>query len=436
MRFALRLVKSAVSRMRPVFVIVAATSFLGCGVSALAAGKEKRPTIDELLRRMILASRGLNMRGTQITLNTRPQVPTRTMVVRIVRRRDGKSLARVIEPKASRGIATYDDGQWTHRYDPIRNRVYITCSLPLPTDSRAVLRRVRIIRRNYVVTLSGTEYVAGRLCYALRFEPRNKINHPLAIWLDARTGVVLWRQESDGAGNTLGLVMYTSVEYPSHISDSEVKLPLPPGTRKINVSRSPTLRDIQSLRRYADFDITLPISMPREYEFENGEVVMMGGRRTVCLRYTNGMTYLTIYQTPALERRSESSLLMRSWMLPLGEGMVNRSCGPMNYMVIGHCDLQGLLHVACALDRDQARRRLNELARTFRVSLGILANMRNCGMSLDAIAALLDVHAQTGRSLEGLLRLYQDGWGWDSLARQFKADTLQVAKRARSISRR
>lgn len=422
--------------MRPVFVTVAATSLFGCGISAPAAGKEKTPTIDELLRRMIQAGRGLNMRATQITLNTRPQVPTRTMVVRVVCRRDGKSLARVVEPAASRGVATYDDGQWTHRYDPFRKLVYVTRSLPLPTDGRTVMRRVRVIRRNYAVTLSGKEHIAGRLCYVLRFEPRNKINYPLVIWLDAKTGAVLWRQESDRAGNTLGLVMYTSVEYPARISDSEVRLPLPSRTRKINVSRSPALRDIESLRRHAGFDITLPVSMPREYEFENGEVVIVGGRRTVCLRYTNGMTNLTIYQTPAAVRRSESSLLMRSWKLPLGDGMVNRSCGPMNYMVIGHCDLQGLLNVARALDRDRARQCLNKLARTFRVPPGILAKMRNRGMSLDAIAALLDVHAQTGRSLEGLLRLYQDGWGWDSLARQFKADITQVAKRAQSISRR
>jgi hypothetical protein len=421
--------------MRPIFVTVAIGLSLSDSLPA-RAGEAKTPTIEELLSRMIRASRTLNMRGTQIILNTRPHMPTRPLVIRVVRRRDGKSLARVVEPAASKGAAAYDDGQWIYRYDPAQQRVYITRSLPAPTDEQAIRRRVRIIKRNYMVNIIGTEYIAGRLCYALRLEPRNKIDYPLTVWLDAKNGAVLWRQESDRAGNTLGLLMYTSVEFPTHIADSELHLSLPTRTRKIIVSRSPALRSIESLRRYAGFDITLPISMPCEYEFENGEVVMVGGCRTVCLRYTNGITRLTIYQAPVVIQRAESSLFIRSWQLPLGEGVVNRRYGPMNYLVVGHCDLQGLLHVAIALDRRRAHAHLNELARTFRVPSGILANMRNHGMSLDAIAALLDIHSQTGRSLEGLFRLYQEGWSWSSMARQFRADLTRVTRRAQSMGER
>jgi len=271
------------------------------------------------------------------------------------------------------------------------------------------------------VTLNRRETFAGRPCYVLQFMPRDPDSHLLKVWVDAKTGVVLCRQENDArSGSTVGLMMYTQVEYPRRISADETRDRFPPGTRSMNMSRSPILRDVGRLRRAAKFEVLQPLWMPGGYEFENAELVSINGTPTTCLRYTDGIGTITLFQTRAKERRPADYRAIGWCQLPLGESMVALSWGQMDITVMGNREVGGLEQVARALDNRQERAYLERLERTYHVDPKTLTAMRNQGMSVDTMGALLEIASRTGRPLATLRGLYQEGYGWSGIAQRYK----------------
>lgn len=365
---------------------------------------------DQLLRRFISAGRGVNLRGRQTVLSTSPQGAIHTTINRVVRTRDGRCMAVCLEPAAQRGTVTIDDGQWRRRYDPRQRVVKSTRSVPRPNDERAILRILRLIRRNYQVVLKGRESFAGRPCYVLQFEPRDRHSRIVKVWIDSVTGVVLCRQESDAhTGSTISLVMFTEIEYPRRLAAAESHHRFPPGTRFATMSRSPILRDVGRLRRLANFEIFQPLWMPGGYEFENCELISLNGALTTCLRYTDGLGAVTVFQTRAPEPRPPGFRAGGWSRLPLGEAMIAIRWGQMDITVLGNREIGGLEPVVRALDNRRERAYLSRLERSFRVAPATLTAMRNQGMGIDTMGTLLEAATRSGRPLGALRALYEEG---------------------------
>lgn len=398
---------------------------------------DRRPvTPESVLELYLKAQNRVNLRGRMTVINSSAHGPTRTVRKRVVRTADGRSLAEVLEPAEERGSRTMDDGKWIYSYDPVQNQVKIKRSLPLRREPRAIARQTRLILRNYRVILEGRERFADRACYRLRCVPRDPINHTLHLWIDTQTGVELCRQENDRRGNTLNVTFFNSIEYPARIEAREVKAQFPANALQINISRSAIYSDIASLRRASTYDISAPFWMPEGYELENCAMMMVDGQNRATLRYTNGLSVITICQAPPLQRRPPGYSIANVLTLPYGEVMVDYATQSRDYMVVGRCEPHGLSGILNGLNADREADWRARLAETFRPSNGLLSQMRNRGMGLDTIAALLAISRSARQKQETLYALYLDGWDWRYLARRFRVNEKQIAFQMRPFQRR
>lgn len=413
--------------MRPLLLAAAAC----CALPATADSSQKKAAlVRQLLRRSILAQRTVNVRGTLEEIVASGDDSIARTVKRIYHRRDGHVYSICSEPASERGTTHEEDGTWGRSYDPLTRTITVSrCAPRVLTDAKieCLLRR---IEANYEVRMAGEADIAGRPCYVLTFFPRDPHAHSVKVWLDKQTAVTLSRQElKRQTGDLLCLSVYLSVDYPGSIPDSHVRGHYPARTRVIRTSLSPLYHDISSLRKAAGFEITLPTSMPRGYRFDSCEMVLLHGTRTACLRYTDGMAMVDVFESRADAQQPVAGTLLKR--LPRGETLAAKIHGGTTCVVVGPRDPEGILMVARALDIHVERHLVGRLSQTARIPPSIMVAMRDRGMGLDVVAALAEISAQTGRRLDGLVSLYHDGWAWPSIATQYRANVGAVSQRVR-----
>ncbi len=382
---------------------------------------------------MVRAQRGVNLRGRLTVVSTSRNSPSRTTVNRIVRRADGSALTVCEGPGPGAGSSVEERDGWVKRYEPTSNTVTINRGLPYASDTASIRRRASRILRNYRVTYQGTDECAGRKCYRLQADPRDPMGRPVQVWVDAATGAELWRLESDRQGNTLGLSFFSSVSFPATIRASEVAYRYPRQARRDSVCRTPMLSSLKHVREAAGFEVHAPAFLPLGYEFERGAVVEMSGRRIACLIFGDGMTTLTVSQIRPTPGRPKGYRTCKILDGPLGESITLYGRESLNIQVVGHLDPQALAMVAESIDPAREQTAIRALSLRFAAPPSELMRLRDRGMRLDALAALLSMRQQTGRSLATLARLLAGGDDWRSLAGRLHIPAERVIRQCRTL---
>jgi hypothetical protein len=269
--------------------------------------------------------------------------------------------------------------------------------------------------------------MAGRASHFLTLDPYDPYGRPIRVWIDSATGVTLARQESDRRGNSFGMTAFTSISYPETLKDSETAFSVPEGARTIRVSRSPLFRTPGALRKWARMELLLPMSMPRGFEFESGELISLGGAPTFCLRYSDGLAVITLFQTQTA-RTMQTPYQSVAWkMLPRGESVAVSGQTHVSTVVMGPRDSEGIMIVARSLDRQRESDALEQIRLKYRLTHPQIRGLRDQGLSLDCLAALLEVSRRSRRPLKDLLALKRKGWTWQQIARHCRANPPQIA---------
>jgi negative regulator of sigma E activity len=404
-------------------LVICVAVLIQAAVSATAA----RPTPEEVLLRMLVATRGVNMIGTEVSMVTPPHMAGITMTRKVVRTKEGVCLSRCISPSSQKGFIAYDDGNWIKSYDPIAKDIKVARSSRRAQTDKAVARLIRLIKRNYKLVIENRESIAGRDCYILAFRPVHKDSHEVKCWVDTRTGAILSNVENNPRGHTVAVTFFTSVQFPSQVPASAIQNPLPNRVPVVNLSRSPILRDIGKMRRIVGFDVCIPYAMPAGYEFQHCEAVSFNGMPATCLRYTDGMADITVYQSASSESLAASRPSLKMSVHPLGNTVVEYRNGPANFMIVGRTEQDGLLDVARALNMDRERTILNYFGKNYVVPSSALTVMRNRGMGTDVMDALLSIRQQARQPLHKLLALHDDGMSWTTIAQQFKVNVKAIS---------
>jgi hypothetical protein len=352
----------------------------------------------------------------------------RTSSRRVVRRSDGKSLSVFETPAADKGAFIADNGVWLVRYDPHEKIVRQKRSF-LAADKASVERHARLILRNYRIRLEGDETVAGRVCHRLLLEPVHPRNLTVRIWVDRATGVELRRDEQDAVGNTISIVMYTTVAFPERIAASEVAPPVPRSARTVNISRSGLLTSVGSLSKAAGFTVRLPLALPGGYEFDRGTVVQIGGKRSGFLRFIDGISELTMVETRITSGISPGMRVARVIPRPYGETEVHYAIDDLQIVLVGRGDARELIAVAETLSKSRERAWREAMAREFRRHGPDVAAMRDRGLTAESVVALLTISRISGRSADALLDSHLDGWCWRDLARRWRVPESEIQRR-------
>ncbi|MEP6756232.1 MAG: sigma-E factor regulatory protein RseB domain-containing protein [Chthonomonadales bacterium] len=371
----------------------------------------------------------LNISGTETVVAAgMGNRPSRFLMRKVVRSSTGKSIIRWETTNGIGGPIVVEDGIWSKAYDSNLKVTNVTRCPPRSRDAHAIDRQLRLILRNYSVHTQEPAPMAGRDCYVLRLEPRYRHSYQVMLWIDRANFSVLSHQESNHLGETVNVSSFNGIKFLPHIDPKEFAKAIPEGVPLVKFSRSEPAKNIQSLSKLVDFDICMPYIMPGGYEFEYAEVVVTKGQRSTCIRYTDGISEISLFQTRSPTKRAPDYLLKRSGTDGLNNIFFTFEKGPMNFAAVGHLDPAGLDEMFERMNMDQERAFLDYLARNYRIHLTDLETLRDQGLCIDTLNALLEVRKRTGKSLADLLDLNREGHCWQSIAKKYNLDPAPMYK--------
>jgi len=290
--------------------------------------------------------------------------------------------------------------------------------------------------RNYAARIVGKEQLAGRNCYVVTLTPKTDMSHAMKLWIDTKTFFILGHQENTSRGHTVALTLFRWVEFPADIKADGIKNPFPTTAKPLKATPVRVFSDIGELRRAVTTEICLPYAMPGGFEFERCEIIETGGSQTVCLRFTDGWSSISIYQTRVPEGRSPSPAALHFARHSLGDSAVDFGTPTINFMIIGRVEMNGLVCVVNALDFDRVRTYLADTARTYHVEPGTLGSMRNQGLGIDTINALLEISIRARKPLSDLVPMIRDGYAWRDIADRLGVKAKAFAARVRAFENR
>ena len=400
--------------------------------AASAAVENPSVTVDRILLKSILAQGRINLRGRQVDLTPAKGETYNRTTKRVIRRSDGRCLSICLDSHDKPVSVHMDDGRITRDYDVHSRTITTAHSMPTVRTEVEAHRIARRILSNYRVRLVRSDSIASRPCFVLELDARDPQSHSLIVWIDKETGTTLSREENDRkGGSTLGLTLFTDVAFPGEIKDSDVQYKFPRSAKVTPLSLSPRFKDLQPLRPRAGFPLFQPISMPFGFEFESCEMVRFSGIPTACLRYSDGVAVINVFEAKARDPVPPSNAQITYRALPRGESLAMVQLDRTMCVVMGGRTVEGTVMIARSLDVEDARSKLNGLARTFNVPEPVLMNMRNQGCGLDCIAAILEISAQTRKTVQSVFWMHRQGWQWPSIAQQLRANVRTVSNRVK-----
>lgn len=395
------------------------------------AASSPSPSVQTLLTKYLRSTTGINIRGRVLTVHPTP-VDVQTTVRRVVRRADGKSLSVFESPPHEKGVIIAEDGVWTSRYTPSERAIRRKRSLDRVRNGD--VERLRgLILRNYAVRIEGTESIAGRPCWRLSFRPRYGNNGMVRLWLDKATGVDLRRDELDESGSTASLMLFTSVSFPRQVSLAEVTPRYPAGVRVSTVTSSTIYQDLAELSKVAGFTVRMPLVSPSGFHFVAGAAGTLSARPAAFLRLTDGLSDITVIETPTQKRGNLTSRTVRVMPRPYGEVEVDYILDDIQVVMIGRSDPRELLASAESLDPERERQWRRQVTREFRGCESQVEALRARGLTGETVVALVALSHLVGRPAGALLQSYNTSWCWRDTARRFGVAESMVARHVQAL---
>ncbi|MDE2237313.1 MAG: hypothetical protein KGK30_05440, partial [Elusimicrobia bacterium] len=214
-----------------------------------------------------------------------------------------------------------------------------------PKQERALLLK------NYRLSASGPESVAGRPCWLLKIVPRAAGKPEQTLWLDQETHVLLENKRALPGKPLAAMVLYTSFKPEDSLPDSLFALNL--SSAPLRPVLAPEFLTLAQLNAQTGNALKLPGVLPGGFEFESADHFTV--RRSIVrhARYTDGLTVLSLFLTdkPVRMPRGGSSEGLASASLRLSSaGSVLRwRRGRVHYTLLGDVTKELLQNVARAL---------------------------------------------------------------------------------------
>jgi len=275
------------------------------------AAKTRTADAKDLLRQMLKAENTLALAGEQTTTLTRDgrEITTQQRVLR-----NGSRALRVdyLQPPRFAGEQIVDNGRLYRHYVPSANTLEVGPSRLVRLRGRVPQVMERIRRGALQVELAGSEVVAGHPCAIVQVKPTPPDPAPWRrFWIDTATGAQLRIEQYNRDGQRVSVSSYTSVVYNPPLTRQSFLPPVtPPGVRVIALDPAPPLPTIAQAQALAGFDVREPAALPPGFRFQSASVADYRGRKLVTVRYVNGLSTLSLFETPQA-RAKDSPLTPR-----------------------------------------------------------------------------------------------------------------------------
>ncbi len=263
----------------------------------------------ELLRQMLKAENTLALSGEQTTTLSRngKEITTQQRVLR-----NGSRALRVdyTQPARFAGEQIVDNGSLYRHYVPSTNTLEVGPSRLVRLRGRVPQVMERIRRGALQVQMQGSEVVAGHACEIVQVKPQPSDPAPWRrFWIDTTNGAQLRIEQYDRDGQRVSVSSYTSVVYNPVLDRQSFRAPAtPPSVRVIALDPAPPLPTVAQAQAQAGFDVREPAALPPGFRFQSASVADFRGRKLVTLRYVNGLTTVSLFETPQARMPKNSAM--------------------------------------------------------------------------------------------------------------------------------
>lgn len=270
---------------------------VAASVEQPSAGRERA-----LMRRFLLSGQRIPYYAEQTTRI----IGARALESRQVVKHGGVMRERIeyLSPARLRGevMLVNGDGLWHYRPLPEPRISHGIAHRDAVADmARDLLAAVRAKRVS--VRLVGTEVVADRAAAVLELRGREAGPYK-RIWLDEATGVRLRNEAFSSAGVMLSTSYFTRIDYSVRYSPGEfTPASLPSAPVDAAVPASPPLASVAEAQIGTSFSIREP-SLPVRYSLKGVWVSGTGRKRSVILRYSDGVNALLLVQRHLADQAS------------------------------------------------------------------------------------------------------------------------------------
>ncbi len=283
----------------------------GPGWTAPAHQAARANTADApgLLRQMLMAENSLALAGEQTTTLTRGgrEITTRQRVLR-----NGSHALRVdyLQPPRFAGEQIVDNGHLYRHYVPRTNTLEIGPSRLKRLRGRVPQVMERIRRGALLVQLVGTEVVTGHACAIVQVKPQAGAPAPWRrFWIDTITGAQLRIEQYNRSGQRVSVSSYTSVVYNPVLDRQSFRAPAAPrDVRVVALDPAPPLPTVAQAQAQAGFVVREPAYLPPGFRFQSASVADYRGRKLVTLRYVNGLSTLSLFETPQTRAQGKQAV--------------------------------------------------------------------------------------------------------------------------------
>lgn len=194
---------------------------LTAGVSAPYAADE-REEVRGLLDRMVEASRSLDYIGTIVYRNG-----STIQSMKVVHRADAEGSRERLVALSGAAREVIRDGQRVTCILPDDRTVVISRRRPGSLSPSTTFGPEIAIGSNiaefYSMASDGTERVADREALVIDLRPRDRYRYGFRLAVDRETGLLLKSELLDGDGEALEQIVYTRLELPDSIPDSDLE---------------------------------------------------------------------------------------------------------------------------------------------------------------------------------------------------------------------
>lgn len=259
--------------------------------------------------------------------------------------------------------------------------------------------RIDLVKKNYTTHNEGKTKIAGRSAVAIVLKPKaSDALFTRTYWVDEEYPAVLriaWTHPN-GVKKVISDTLF--IDFTKHSSPINTFKPIGK-PREIKIAAPRSFRRISELRKAAGFHVIHPTRMPYGFTFIEGSLVSY---RTplAALRYTDGVTMLTLYQrkydhTSSRDRRRKYQVVINDVSIYIAGEIPDEARETV---------LEFLKDVA-----KKESEFIKEAAERLEVSMEWVERFRDYGMGFDEIYWLVSASRGNEKELWRCLKLLQDG---------------------------
>lgn len=269
------------------------------------------PKAEILLQKMIQADNSLDFKG-KLTIMLQSQMGNQAFEVYVTRKAPDKRRIEIISPDELYGTGVIINGNENIPIRPGNTPRFFPPPPFLQPDQMedAQIHNTQILLKNYKVRVLDGGSVAGRNTYLIEIDSKNSDRPSSKIWIDTEKSIALKTEQYNTKKVLQRVIAYSTIDFEPVIDDSSFQIP-----RKFWDMRRPFRHsdreeiwnytqgkpDLDKIRDKVHFEIMLPDRVSGGFALQSINIIKIGKEQNIHLKYTDGLTTLSVFQSPSNE---------------------------------------------------------------------------------------------------------------------------------------